>query len=328
MASESAPVEESGSLADHEAQYSAQARADAPVVEAPPVETPPAPPADTEPEPEPETSEPAIDGERDDKGRFVKGRHRAKSQQAGPEDVPRIAELTRRLRDTEAQLATLKASPPSNGNGHGAIAPPVASPHPAATPPPKPTPDQFTDYGEYVEALTDWKAEQTIQRFEAKRQQDAMQLAQSSKQQQLAQQWTARIADARKEFPDFDAVALQSDTKIPPGSLIDAWIIEHKSGPRVLYHLQQHPEEVTALLGLSLLDQADSLSLLSQRLTPTSRGSDATTGSLAAPVVPIAPRPPNPVRTGPLSRADDPPDPDKSSLAEHERFYQPRRARV
>lgn len=313
---DAAPLpDDGGSLADHEARYNGSKPVEAQTEpETPPAEVP-------EPESAPDQTEPVAD--RDEKGRFTpkKERHRAASQQATPDDVPRIRELTARLRAAEAERDALKVA----GNGHRPT-PAAAAPVPAA-PTPKPTPDQFQDYGEYIEALTDWKTDQKLAAAEQKRQQAEQQRAAEAEFQRLHTSWEQRKQAARTKYPDFDAVALEASTAIPPGSLVDGWILEHKAGADVLYHFQKHPDELSDLLALPLFDQADALALLSQRLTgQASRSQAAPTGSAAAPVSPPAPRPPNPVRTGPIRAGDEPPG-DDASLADHERFYPVRRAR-
>ena len=120
---------------------------------------------------------------------------------------------------------------------------------------------------------------------------------------------------------------VDNNTAIPPGSLIDAWVLEHKTGADVLYHLQSHPDELHALLSQPVIDQAETLALLSQRFNGASpRSATVATGSAPALVSP-APRPPNPVRTSPQHASDEPPG-DDASLADHERYYPVRQARA
>lgn len=317
----SPPVDESGSLADHETAFHRRAGGEESSAT---VEKPPAPPVETPPaESESETPE----RERDEQGRFrPKTRHRAASQTAAPEDVPRIRELTVRLRAAEAERDALKAQ-------HGRVAGPevarsTASPAPVAAAVPKPNPDTFQDYGEYIEALTDWKTDQKLAAAEQRRQQAEHDHAVKAEQTRLAASWNQRVQAAIAKYPDFEAAALQSPTAIPAGSLIDGWILEHKTGADVLYHLQTHPDDLDDLLGLPLYEQAERLALLSQRFAQPARVPAAVTGSVATPPPSLpAPRPPNPVRTGPMRAGDQPPDEEVASLADHERFYPARRRR-
>jgi hypothetical protein len=311
-----ADADENLSLADHENRFGPnrqqQAQAEP---ETKPAETPQAEPD----EPESGTPETA---ERDEHGRFLKKRHRAASQEATPADVPRIQSLTARLRAAEAERDALKtrlvASAPAGT---------VPSSAPPSPPAPKPTSDQFQDYGEYIEALTDWKTDQKLAAAETKRAETERQRAAQAEQQRLQSSWSERVTAAKTKYPDFEDVALLTDTAIPQGSLIDGWILEHKAGADVLYHLQKHPDELQDLLSRPLFEQAESLALLSQRFNGhSSRTPAAATGSAAAHSSTPAPRPPNPVRTGPIRASDEPPG-DDASLADHEKYYVPRRRR-
>ncbi len=312
----SAPAPEP-TLAEHEAQYATpEARAKAKTAPAA------AAPAGTEDAPSSDVDDAAA-GDRDEAGRFKPGRHRAKSQQAGPADVPRIAELTRKLRETEARLADIEArtSRPAPTPAPEPKSPPPAPIELPAGFPPEPKPEDFPDdVLKYVAAQARWAAKAEIaleniarERHEAER--------------SRTQTFVGRVNDAKAKYDDFEAVALNAPTRIPPGSAIDHYVMEHKAGAELLYHFQKNPDDLDRVLGLSALDQIDALSLLAQRLTaPPSRKPDASTGSPAAPQIVTGPRPPNPVRTGPMKSGDDPPG-DEASILEHERYFNKARVR-
>jgi hypothetical protein len=305
------PVEaEDATLSQHETDFPVTSR------RAPPVE----PPNEGEPAEKPK-------------------RHRAASAEASPRDVPRINELTRKLREAEAERDALKAAP------RVADSPP-RSPAPAAPPPPAPRPaaatgrptlqtflDKTADYTtaveEYTDALTDWK------RGEWDRQQAETQKAQRLERdnQRVLASWKTRVDAAMAEYPDFKAVALEAPTTIVPGSMIDAWILKSPVGAKLLYALQKDPAELQRIQTLRDEDgeidavaQAEALSLLSQRLTASSRVPAVATGAVATPPKVSAPRPPTPVRTGPMHTDDAPPG-DEASLAEHEAYYTSHRRR-
>jgi hypothetical protein len=294
------------SLADHEQQFSAKARTD---------REPPAADDTSDPSAPPNATEPAA-GERTrgDDGKFLPNK-RAKSAQATPADVPRIQELTRKLRERDAELESLRRP---------AAAPPRAAPAPAPAPPAataqaprlqafidqlKPEEDYNLAVERHAEAMADytiWRREQALQQQQAER--------------QFAQTFSQKVQGARERYQDFDEVALQAPSTIPPGSLVDRWIWEHKTGADVLYHFQKHPDELPQVLALPPLDQLETLALLAQRVSASPRGKAVATGSTAAPVNSQVPRPPNPVRTGPMRGGDEPPGAD-ASLSAHEQFY-------
>ncbi len=267
----------------------------------------------------------------------VHERHRSKKQRARAGDVSRIGELTRRLRETEAERDALKgttapavtpavaASPVVPVAAAPTVSAPVARPA-APLPPvksaetdPKPDPTTFEDVTAYWEAVSRWGAREELRAAHAAQDHAVKAQAQAEEVKRLTAQWNAGIAAAKQKYPDFEQIAY-APTQIPKGSLVDAWILEHKSGPLVLYSLQKNPTELHAMLALPLLDQVEALTLLAQRLS----GSPApavVTGAAARPVASPVSRPPTPVRTGAMRAADSPPDPEAVSLSEHTKYY-------
>jgi hypothetical protein len=205
------------SIADHAAQFSPEAQRAA--VEAAD-ETPAA-------EKKPHPSD-AQKRERET-GKWTEGkvRHRAKSQQASPEDVPRIKELTGKLRAAEEELTRLKTQ--------GASAPQVQQAQQRVEnvqtqqarqqqgdPEPKENDPKYNgNYLLYLNDHTRWVARDewaTHQRQEREH----------ASARQVMQTWTERVNKARDKYADFDQVAF-SQTNIPPGSPVDAWIMEHEA---------------------------------------------------------------------------------------------------
>jgi hypothetical protein len=316
-----ADADESLSLQEHENRFGPNRKPDQQIEARAESASPPAETADADPVTNESTeTETATETERDEKGRFRPKSQRSKNQEATPSDVPRIQQLTARLRAAEAEVERLRTSPALSVPRDTLTAPTVQ-----ATP--KPTSEQFQDFGEYIEALTEWKTDQKLAAAEQKRVESEQQRAAQAEQQRVASSWAERVKAAKTRYPDFEQTALLADTAIPQGSLVDRWILEHKSGADILYYLQKHPNELEDLLAMPLFDQAESLTLLGQRINGHStRRPDASTGSPATVVSTPAPRPPNPVRTGPIRSSDEPPG-DDASLADHERFYVPRRRR-
>jgi hypothetical protein len=314
-----ADADENLSLQDHEnrfgpnRQQQAQAEPDTKPAETPPAE-PDAPDSGT-----PETAD------RDERGRFRKAKHHAASHDATPDDLPRINSLTARLRATEAERDALKTRLVTSAPA-GTV--PSSAPPSSPVDDPEPAQDKYEDFGKYVSDLARWSARQERRTWQTEQAETERQRVAQAEQQQLEDAWRERwrTTKANPKYPDFEEVA-SADTLIPQGSLIDAWIIQHKAGPELLYHLQKHPDELSDLLSRPLFEQAEGLALLSQRFNGSStRTLAAATGSAAAHPSPPAPRPPNPVRTGPIRSSDEPPG-DEASLADHERFYVPRRRR-
>ncbi len=316
---------------------------------APPAPAPTPDPAPSTPEPrEPAPDQSVTDHEA---ANPIKAKHRrARSHEATAEDVPRIASLTKKLRETEAALAAARngrqpaeAAPVIPAPAQPVTSAPaaVASPTPAApTRTPAPTPvaaaeedpepdpaDYLNDPSKnYVKDQARWEARQAI------REENEL-VASRQAFTRERDYWMMRADDVKKVHADFEAVAY-GPSPIPKGSMVDRFIRESAAGLHVLYHLHKHRNELNEMLALPLFDpatnrypQVEALSQLALRLAPNGHGrpSAVTTGSVAPPTpVKPTPRPPNPVRTGPLSSANEPPGAN-ASVSEHEAFFNKRR---
>lgn len=180
--------------------------------------------------------------DRDEKGRF-------KGVQ------PRIDELTRKRHEAEREAAYWRGVATQ-----GKAQPSAAQQQPAA--PEKPTPDKFTTYDDYVEALAEWKADQKIDQRLTERE------AKAAKQQQaqaLATNWEQRQAAARAAMPDYDAVVGGSDAPIAPH--VAEAIQDSEHGPALAYHLAKNPDVLDRLNNLSPRAADRELGRLEERLS-------------------------------------------------------------
>jgi hypothetical protein len=335
---------ESGSLEDHEAAFGPNGTGEAPRSD---TETTSASSAEAVDSTGAAAETPA---QRDEQGRFQKPRHKAQSQRANPEDVPRIRELTARLKAAEAERDALKAPkaaeprylPPPQPQQ--AAPPGTIAPTQPFTPPPtrtKPSEDEIGDkyktYADFVEDLADWQGEQR----EAKR--DARQQAERREQTQRewATSYTTQLAEAKTRYPDFDTQVQATDETMQrfgivlPQVLQDA-ILSSSRGADISYYLATHHDAYRDLIrdawavnhpnSIAMVRKVLESSLPPVATAQRTNGSDAAadTGSARrSPHIAPAPRPPNPVRTGP-QKIDDVPD-DDSSLEAHESHYYKRR---
>jgi hypothetical protein len=212
----------------------------------------PTPPVEGAPEVE---TKPA---DRDDHGRF-----------RNPVQ-PRIDELTRKVRENEREAAFWRARA-------------EAAEKPPEKPAEKPTPDKFDDYGAYVEALTEFKADEKV-----KAALDTREKAQAEKQQTETRQstWASRKAEAAKSIPDLDAVL--SASEVPLSAAVQTELLDSELGPQIAYHLDKHPELAEKLNGMTDKQVAREIGRL-----------EATIGTPAAvaetPEVPDVPDEPAPV---------------------------------
>lgn len=258
-------------------------------------------------------------------------RHRAKSQQASAADVPRIAELTKKLREAERERDEWKSKVSTPPPVEPTKAPILEKPTPAASA--KPTWKQFEDeigtkydswaaaQDAYADARDAWK--------DAQGKQAQSEQAFKASEEKLIQSYVTRAQETAKSVPDFfeKTGAAKAALDAAPELLTIAVITDDK-GPEIAYYLATHPE---TLAELSLLTDgksvtANSVALLQRRLS-SYRLPAAPIAS--APVIPPhtpAPRPPNAMRTAPMKTGDDLPA-EGHSLAEHRRAFDPKRRR-
>lgn len=323
---------DTGALAEHEASYS-----------------PVALPDDTA----------VVEGRDATSGRFLKGpRRRAASQQADAEDVPAIHELTKRLKTAEetagkditrktgeservftlrrrAEIAERLAAPSKPTEPVAAA--PIAQ-HRQSQPISQtfPSYEQFVAYDglanatyeDYTDARADWRY--NLQRAQ-ERQQDAAQTAQRDFQTK-ATTHLQRVADAKAQHPDWDRVVTND---LPISGVIHDAVLASAQSADVQYYLGTHRDELAALVSesqdyspsavIAMRRYLDTLVASPQRASLPSRAAAGSTGSALALAPPPAPRPPNPVRTGAVTPADEPPGDDNQSLAAHEQFFSRRR---
>lgn len=322
-------TDDDSSLADHEAQFA-------------PGSTRRESAAAAEPAAEPAVEAPEAKAarERDEKtGQFVKPKHRAKSQEATPADVPRINELTRRLREAEAraEAAERRATErPSERREEPRREEqkPTAAAKPTLFPPFEVWSEHTgsTDWYEYDHASKEWFYQQRRAEERAKDAADA----EAATIRTHLDAYKTKMAGFVESHPDFDEVI---DAAPKVSAVIARAVLE--IGPEAAYFLATHAEERDALdaetasvdpknpaFAATVAATRRYLQTLvaSEQRPSSSRPAAVATGAALALVSPTAPKPPTPVRTGALRRDDAPND--DESLDDHERRYGPKSKRA
>lgn len=264
-------------------------------------------------------------------------RHRARSQQAGPEDVGRIGELTKKLRLAEEELGKYKkpaAVVARPAPVQARTAPVVESRSQIPIPPvraekddPEPDVTTYEDLTKYQRDMSLWGGRQVLREARADYERAEGERTIAAEVSRMRGSWVERWQAASDKYgPEFERVC-SGVTQIPEDSLINRWILKHKSGADVLYHLQKNPNDLQAMLALQdEYDQAEALSLLGQRLTTSTRTQAVTTGAAAANRTQPVVKPPTPVRTAPQRASDDAlPDSENLSLADFAEAFPGRR---
>lgn len=331
----------------------------APVSTPPPVEPPDATPpaesiADHAEQFSPSARELANTGQFANKPPDAKPGYKAQSQRATPEDVQEINRLTRELRETEARLKdkdpdasasprikTLKRQIAALRALEAPAPEPKPEPKPVApSPPPQAAPSGATfdkkrpdindfanepePFDAYNEALVEWKLDKREwERTQAHTSQQAM-----AQEQELIGAFNTRTAEFTKTKADYQTVTQPFMARELPVVLLNA-IVRDDNGPAYVYHLAQHPEVADELILLTEGKPfSDSSVAVVQRRLKQALSASGTAAQLPdrPPVTPayIPPKPPNPVRTGPIKTVDDPPG-ETASIADHAKYYGPKR---
>lgn len=167
----------------------------------------------------------------------------------------RIDELTWRLREAERREATLL-------DRIGGKQAPAQEAHTETQGDGRPDPEAY-EGGAYdplfIEHLTDWKAEQAVNR----------RMSEREERQTVETQFQAFKAKTDELFPEGESegfVAFRQYPKVTP--TMTEVILSSDIGPKLAEHLGDNPREFQRLSGLSPALQARELTLLETRLAP------------------------------------------------------------
>jgi hypothetical protein len=214
-------------------------------------------------------------------------KHRNSFQQRVTRLQRKIGERDQRIRDLEAQVSTTAgkaaapAPAPANGTrGTRETQQPAA---PAAAPagtekqhvngkapqteqtPPRPKEDDFKTYGEFIEALTDWKTDRKLEAADEKKQQAQAERAEADKGKTITDAHNARVDEAKTRYPDWDAAfkGLNDNSFTEP---MVVFIFESDHGPDVTYYLGRHRDELARIAALSPIRQASELGKIEAKI--------------------------------------------------------------
>jgi hypothetical protein len=191
-------------------------------------------------------------------------------------------ELRARVRELEDQLAASKTAPKETS---APVEEPTAKTEKMRAKPVLEDKDKdgqprYKNWEEYNEDLIDWKAEQKFTEYrknEEKQRQEAL-IAQKNKV--LLDSWNGRVTKASEKYADFAEVALDDKkgpgSRIAPGSVLDAWILDSDLGADILYHFGKDRNDLERIGALHPIAAARELAKLETKLsgepvkTPTS----------------------------------------------------------
>jgi hypothetical protein len=261
-------------------------------------------------------------------------------------ESPRVLALKQRIRGIEADLAEAEGSKPPLTRAEPVPQPRVAPSAPSAFTEVEPSyktfeadpgkyPDPYLAYTRAVNAYD--RRKERFDEQQAKAKQDAAEFSTRTQREQAeaiqreGEAYLTRAKTFAVGHPDYFQKITDLQQKghdIPP--VVTAAIRRSDNGPELMYALARRPDVLDSLLLSNLSTPVTDATVVAMRRYLTALvapGSAGQTGAATSPSPePRVPRPPTPVRTGPLKTGTEPPG-DGASLSDHESFYQPKRRR-
>jgi hypothetical protein len=154
----------------------------------------------------------------------------------------RIGRLKRKLSEKDRDIEYWKAQALKNqGNKEPETEAQAVTPQENG----KPRSDDYDTQADYLEALTDWKVDQRMQKSE--------QMAQADQEKNhkvaAAQAWSQKVQEFEDNTPDFEEVLEMAPDVTLPAYTQEA-IIESDLGPRILYELAKDPAEAMRIASI------------------------------------------------------------------------------
>lgn len=274
---------------------------------------PAAPPTATPTEPDKTPDQLAADQKAADEAKKAEDEEKADEERVKrkPWFQKRIDEQTRKYHDENRRAARLEESLQqalnviARAQQQQAPPKPEQPPQPLPATRPAPTREQFEfDEEKYLNAVVDWRIEQT----EAKRAHDSRQAEMRRGQETFANDIETRRAAALKtgaeKYPDFDQVVNAMPANVMNAELAIA-VLETDSPADVAYHLGKNPAEAERISKLPPLKKALALGKLEATMSATTKTTTK------------APPPPTPVDgKGTINT-----DPDKLPMKDYYKAY-------
>jgi hypothetical protein len=163
-----------------------------------------------------------------------------------------------------------------------------------------PTPADFKNVEEYVDALTDWKLEAKEKQKETERQKQQAQAEHNAR----IERWQERQEAARAEIEDYDEIVGKAD--VPIRQYLQDALIESEYGPWLAVHFAKHPTELERLNKLSPASAIRELGKLETKFEKQSEKSESTTTVET----------PKKTASSPVSRAPAPIEPIRSTVSD------------
>ena len=131
--------------------------------------------------------------------------------------------------------------------------------------------DAFEDYGqykkaysEYLEKLTDWKAERAVEKALQKDRDAREQAEQEKREKEEDERYEQNVAEGKKKYEDFEEVAI--DNGLTYTDAMTQAIVGSEIFVELAYHLGGNPDEVERIAALTPVSQIREIGRIEERL--------------------------------------------------------------
>lgn len=158
------------------------------------------------------------------------------------------------------------------------------------TPSKKPLPADYQTYDDYVDALTDFKADQATKKILGERDNQIRESDAVREHKTKVQAYEAKTEDARKLYADYDEAIAEYDD-VPVSPVVTAALVDSDMGPEVAYYLAKNPDEFDKINkpGIGILEVNKAIGRIEARIELGRKSEKAAVKTTKAPqpIVPI-----------------------------------------
>jgi hypothetical protein len=129
----------------------------------------------------------------------------------------------------------------------------------------KPKIEDFTDYNDYSEALTDWKVDQKLADIESKKAQESQRQSQQSEAERTSERQRDLIENGERKYDDFEDVVKSDKHTYSRAAYLS--ILESDMSADIVYHLAKNQDEAKRIADLPAYAQAKEIGKLEDRLS-------------------------------------------------------------
>jgi hypothetical protein len=130
--------------------------------------------------------------------------------------------------------------------------------------PDKPNAEDFTDYDQYIEALTDWKTDQKFAQREAEQARKQAEKSQQTEAERTNERQNELLENGERKYDDFEDVVKSDKTVYSRAAYLS--ILESDQSADIVYHLAKNPDEAKRISELPAYAQAKEIGKLEDKL--------------------------------------------------------------